>query len=163
MFSRRTQFGSSALSVQLQTKSSELTYSSQQLGWSSGKAERLIAEILQIIDSKRLLLLSAPKVRKNRLKCSATMREVVEQGGSLLVCLPIGVQRAALKAPPPFGRTLSFPQSATRLFEVRTPVPKQVWVPFRRFCPVALGVGRDGTPVGQACTADSGQTTRKSE
>jgi hypothetical protein len=35
--------GSSALSVQLQTKSSELTYASQQLGWSSGKAERLIA------------------------------------------------------------------------------------------------------------------------
>jgi hypothetical protein len=50
--------------VQLQIKSSELTYAIQQLGWSSGKAERLIAEILQIIDSKRLLLLSAPKVRK---------------------------------------------------------------------------------------------------
>jgi hypothetical protein len=62
--------GSSALSVQLQTKSSELTYAIQQLGWSSGKAERLIAEILQIIDSKRLLLLSAPKVRKNRFKGS---------------------------------------------------------------------------------------------
>jgi len=41
--SRCTQIGSSALSVQLQTKSSELTYSSQQLGCSSGKAERLIA------------------------------------------------------------------------------------------------------------------------
>jgi hypothetical protein len=27
-------------------------------------------------------------------------------------------------------------------------------VPFRRFYPVAEGVGRDGTPVGQACTAD---------
>src|SRR5450432_4321047 len=38
--------------------------------------------------------------------------------------------------------------------EVRTPAPKQVWVPFRRFRPVAEGVGRDGTPVGQACTAD---------
>jgi hypothetical protein len=49
-------------------KSSELTYAIQQLGWSSGKAERLIAEILQIIDSKRLLLLSAPKVRKIRFK-----------------------------------------------------------------------------------------------
>jgi len=33
-------------------------------------------------------------------------------------------------------------------------------VPFRRFYPVAEGVGRDGTPVGQACTADSGQTKR---
>jgi hypothetical protein len=39
--------------VQTQTQSSELTYASQ-LGWSSGKAEKLIAEILQIIDSKRL-------------------------------------------------------------------------------------------------------------
>jgi single-strand DNA-binding protein len=27
-------------------------------------------------------------------------------------------------------------------------------VPFHRFPPVAEGVGRDGTPVGQACTAD---------
>ena len=33
-------------------------------------------------------------------------------------------------------------------------------VPFHRFYPVAEGVGRDGTPVGQACTADSGQTKR---
>jgi hypothetical protein len=41
--SRCTEIGSSALSVQLQTKSSELTYSSQQLGCASGKAERLIA------------------------------------------------------------------------------------------------------------------------
>ena len=51
------------------------------------------------------------------------MREAVEQGGSLLVSLSICVQRAALKAPPPFGRTLSFPESATRLCEVRTPAP----------------------------------------
>jgi single-strand DNA-binding protein len=36
----------------------------------------------------------------------------------------LSVQRAALKAPPPFGRTLSFPDSATRLYEVWTPVPK---------------------------------------
>ena len=43
------------------------------------------------------------------------MREAVEQGGSLLVCLSICVQRAALKAPPPFGRTLSFRESAARL------------------------------------------------
>jgi hypothetical protein len=45
--------------------------------------------------------------------------------------------------------------------EVRTPAPKQVWVPFRRFCPVAEGVGRDGTPSGQACTADSGHNQKK--
>jgi hypothetical protein len=44
--------------------------------------------------------------------------------------------------------------------EVRTPAPRQAVVPFRRFYPVAEGVGRDGTPVGQACTADSGQTKR---
>ena len=31
------------------------------------------------------------------------------------VCLSICVQRAALKTPPPFGRTLSFQESATRL------------------------------------------------
>jgi len=40
------------------------------------------------------------------------MKEDVEQGGSLPVCLSICVQRAALKTPPPFGRTLSFPESA---------------------------------------------------
>src|ERR1700737_385667 len=43
------------------------------------------------------------------------MREAIEQGGSLPVCLSICVQRAALKTPPPFGRTLSFPESAARL------------------------------------------------
>src|SRR5271156_5423772 len=88
------------------------------------------------------------------------MRKAVEQGGSLPVCLSICVQRAALKAPPPFGRTLFFPKSATRLCKVRTPYPRQAVVPFRRFRPVAEGVGRDGTPVGQACTASSGQTKR---
>ena len=43
------------------------------------------------------------------------MRWAVEQLGSLPVCLSICVQRAALKTPPPFGRTLSFPESAARL------------------------------------------------
>jgi hypothetical protein len=43
LVSRCTQIGSSALSVQLQPNSSELTYASQQLGCSSGKAETLIA------------------------------------------------------------------------------------------------------------------------
>src|SRR6202045_4033741 len=79
------------------------------------------------------------------------MREAVEQGTSLPVCLSICVQRAALKAPPPFGRTLSFQDSAARLREVRTPAPRHAVVPFRRFYPVAEGVGlrvkpnRDGT------------------
>jgi hypothetical protein len=43
------------------------------------------------------------------------MREAVEQGGSLPICLSICVQRAALKTPPLFGRALSFPESAARL------------------------------------------------
>ena len=51
------------------------------------------------------------------------MRRAVEQYGSLPVCLSICVQRAALKTPPPFGRTLSFPESAMRLCEVQTPSP----------------------------------------
>ena len=88
------------------------------------------------------------------------MREAVEQGGSLPVCLSVCVQRAALKTPPPFGRTLSFQNPLRASQEVRTPCPRQAGVPFRRFHPVALGVGRDGTPSGQACTADSGQTKR---
>jgi hypothetical protein len=46
---------------------------------------------------------------------TSDMREVVEQGGSLPVCLSICVQRAALKTPPPFGRTLSLPESTARL------------------------------------------------
>ena len=51
------------------------------------------------------------------------MRSAVEQCSSPSVCLSICVQRAALKTPPPFGRTLSFPESAMRLCEVRTPSP----------------------------------------
>jgi hypothetical protein len=46
---------------------------------------------------------------------TSVMRKAIEQGGSLPVCLSICVQRAALKTPPPFGRTLSFPESAARL------------------------------------------------
>jgi len=51
------------------------------------------------------------------------MSEAVEQGSSLPVSLSVCVQRAALKTPPPFGRTLSFPESAARPFEVQTPPP----------------------------------------
>jgi hypothetical protein len=36
------------------------------------------------------------------------MREAVEQGGSLPVCLSLCVQRAALKALPPFGTAAGF-------------------------------------------------------
>ncbi|WP_213807728.1 hypothetical protein [Granulicella sp. dw_53] len=88
------------------------------------------------------------------------VRMAVERAGSLTVCPSVCVQRAALKTPPPFGRTLSFPESAMRVSEVRTPAPRQAVVPFRRFRPVAEGVGRGGTPYGQACTADSGTNQR---
>jgi hypothetical protein len=57
------------------------------------------------------------------LFATRAMRRAVEQCSSLPVCLSIRVQRAALKTPPPFGRTLSFQDSTARLFEVRTPVP----------------------------------------
>ena len=57
------------------------------------------------------------------------MREAVEQSGSLPVCLSICVQRAALKAPPPSGRTLSFPKSATRLCRCGLLPPGKLWSP----------------------------------
>ena len=68
-----------------------------------------------------------------------TMRKAIEQGSSLPVCLSICVQRAALKTPPPFGRTLSFPESTARLFEVRTPIPVASPGPL----PQILGYGND--------------------
>jgi single-strand DNA-binding protein len=45
--------------------------------------------------------------------------------------------------------------------QVWTPPPRQARVPFHKSLPLALGVGRDGTPSGQACTASSGQTSKK--
>src|SRR5580704_4463326 len=80
--------------------------------------------------------------------------------GSFPVCLSVCVQRAALRTPPPFGPTLSFFEIRYAPSKVRTPSPRQAVVPFHRFRQVASGVGRDGTPFGQACTADSGQTKR---
>src|SRR3984957_7580531 len=88
------------------------------------------------------------------------MRGAVEQGGSLSVCLSICVQRAALKTPPPFGRTLSFPKSATRLSRGADSLPQASWGPFPQIPSSRRGSGSHGTPVGQACTADSGQTKR---
>jgi hypothetical protein len=55
---------------------------------------------------------------------TSVMRKAIEQGGSLPVCLSICVQRAALKTPPPFGRTLSFPESTTRLSRGADSCPK---------------------------------------
>ena len=50
------------------------------------------------------------------------------------------------------------PKFAARLSGFRTPPPRQAWVPFRKTSSVALGVGRAGTPSGQACTAPSGKS-----
>ena len=47
-----------------------------------------------------------------------------------------------------------------RAFQVWTPPPRQARVPFHKSLPLALGVGRVGTPSGQACTASSGQTSK---
>jgi transposase len=49
---------------------------------------------------------------RNAAVTPAGAEEAVEQGNSLPVCLSICVQRAALKAPPPFGHTLSLLESA---------------------------------------------------
>ena len=89
------------------------------------------------------------------------MREAVEQGGFLPICLSICVQRATLKAPPPFGRTLSLLESAARLYKMRTPAPRQAVVPFRRFCPVAEGVVATAHPPGKHVpqTADKPKET----
>ena len=57
------------------------------------------------------------------------MREVVEQGGSLLIRLSICVQRAAIKTPPPFGRTLSFTESAARLSRGVDSCPQAMYGP----------------------------------
>jgi single-strand DNA-binding protein len=56
---------------------------------------------------------------------------------AFLVC----VQRAALKEPPPVGRTLSFPKSATRLTAVRTPYPRQSYDPPAQIPSSRLGSG----------------------
>ena len=77
---------------------------------------------------------------------------------AFLIC----VQRAALKAPPPFGRTLSFPDSAARLIEVWTTVPKASSGPLPQNLSSRRGSGRDGTAVGQACTAEK-RTNQKQE
>jgi hypothetical protein len=55
---------------------------------------------------------------------TSAMRKAIEQGSSLPVFLSICVQRAALKTPPPFGRTLSFPESAARLSRGADSCPK---------------------------------------
>jgi hypothetical protein len=113
--------------------------------------------------SYRRLTLSAPKPHQSRSSgTSATQAdqwEEVEQASSISVCLPVCVQRAALRTPPPIGRTLSRKRFAARLPGADSS-PKISLGPFRKSFPVALGVGRAGTPYGQACTASSGQTSK---
>ena len=65
----------------------------------------------------------------------------IEQGGSLPVCLSICVQRAALKTPPPFGRTLSFPESAMRLSRGADSFPQASWGPLPQIQFSRLGSG----------------------
>jgi hypothetical protein len=63
------------------------------------------------------------------LQTTVHQGRAVEQDGFLPGCLSVCVQRVALRTPTPFERTLSLPKSASRLFEVRTPAPRQAWVP----------------------------------
>src|SRR5258708_32048520 len=81
------------------------------------------------------------------------MSEAVEQGGSPSG-LPFYLRSACRAQNTPALRTHALlPRiRCAPLCEVRTPAPRQAVVPFRRFDPVAEGVGRDGTPSGQACT-----------
>ena len=69
------------------------------------------------------------------------MREAVEQGGSLPVCLSICVQRAALKTPPPFGRTLSSQESAARLSRGADSCPQASCGPLPQIPSSRLGSG----------------------
>jgi hypothetical protein len=83
-----------------------------------------------------------------------TIRKAVEQGGSLPVCLSICVQRAALKTPPPFGRTLSFPESASRLSRGVDSCPQAMYGP-PPDCKQKVRMRRNGLrqcirPVGEA-------------
>jgi hypothetical protein len=69
--------------------------------------------------SSRRLTLSAPKPHQSRSSGTSAIQadqwEEVEQASSISVCLPVCVQRAALRTPPPFGRTLSRKRFALRL------------------------------------------------
>jgi hypothetical protein len=67
------------------------------------------------------------------------VRKAVEQGNSLPVCLSICVQRAALKTP--FGRTLSFPESAARLPRGADSCPQASCGPLPQFLTSRRGSG----------------------
>jgi len=94
------------------------------------------------------------------LRTPARDEQTVEGGGSLPVCLFSGFSVPRSEHPRPSDARSPAQNPLRASQEVRTPAPRQAVVPFRRSHPVAAGVGRDGTPVGQACAADSGQTRR---
>ena len=66
--------------------------------------------------------------------------ETVEQASSISVCLSVCVQRAALRTPPPFGRTLSFQTFASRLSGVDSS-PEASSGPFPQISSTRLGSG----------------------
>jgi hypothetical protein len=70
---------------------------------------------------------------------------------SLPFCL-----RSACRAQSTHARRTHALPPEIRAFQVWTPPPRQALVPFHKSPSRALGVGRDGTPFGQACTASSG-------
>jgi hypothetical protein len=66
--------------------------------------------------------------------------ETAEQASSISVCLSVCVQRAALRTPPPFGRTLSFQTFASRLSGVDSS-PEASSGPFPQISSTRLGRG----------------------
>ena len=73
---------------------------------------------------------------------------------------PLPWMRSACRAQStPAQRTHALPQKfASHLSGFGLLPPRQAWIPFRKTSSVALGVGRAGTPSGQACTAPSGKS-----
>ncbi|WP_263385549.1 single-stranded DNA-binding protein [Granulicella arctica] len=73
------------------------------------------------------------------------------------------MQRAALKTPTPFGRTLSFPEPAVAPLRGVDSSPEANSGPLPQIPFSRRGSGSRGTPFGQACTADSGTNQKKTE
>jgi single-strand DNA-binding protein len=82
-----------------------------------------------LLYSSSFLCVSDDSLDSELAFATRAMRETTEQGGTLPVCLSICVQRAALKTPPRFGRTLSFPESAARLSRGADSCPQASWGP----------------------------------
>ena len=80
------------------------------------------------------------RISTERVQRTMTMKPL-NRAAPFRVCLSICVQRAALKARPPFGRTLSFPKSATRLWQGADSLPQASWGPFPQIPASRLGSG----------------------